>query len=138
MDPKGSDTESFSGYIPETSETDVWFHTIVVIYAGLSFLIIAPIVRWGRRFQRLRETKLVGGPEAYDQRNEFAPAVDNLGHAEHIISTQLSNTPPLDQRVTHVTHESTGIKAVALEQFFRRMDKVRKRINEVFEESPIL
>jgi hypothetical protein len=68
-----SEAESFPDYIDATSETEPGFHAFVLVYSISCFLLIAPLVIWGRKYQREREAaRVLSGLYQYNQQNEFA------------------------------------------------------------------
>lgn len=127
-----SETESFPHYKPDTDETGDGFYVFVVLYTTLSFLIIAPLVIWGRKYQRERDAAL-SRVAFYSHQNEFAATEHTFSpqpqeehpHHQHLHPSQVqSGSPFRDPRVQQPIHAPLGARAVAVRSIFRGIDRV--------------
>lgn len=127
-----SETESFPHYEPDTDETGDGFYVFVVLYTTLSFLIIAPLVIWGRKYQRERDAAL-SRVAFYSHQNEFAATEHTFSpqpqeehpHHQHLHPSQVqSGSPFRDPRVQQPIHAPLGARAVAVRSIFRGIDRV--------------
>ena len=79
----------FSEYIVSTEETGAVFFTFVLVYTGFAYILIAPLVSWGRYY-----SKGTPGPQNEDSKpdleNEPDPATS--GETEAAQSEALSST----------------------------------------------
>lgn len=130
-------TESFPQYVPHTDETGEGFLVFVVLYTTLSFLMIAPLVIWGRKFQRERDAVALTSAGFYSRDNEFAAATEPYStprpQEEHPQHQQLHNnqdqpgTPFRDARIQQPIYAPPGPRAVAVRSIFRGIDGVSSK-----------
>lgn len=50
--------EAFPGYVVESNETGPVFIAFVLVYTGLAFFLITPLVSWGRYYEKNRQATL--------------------------------------------------------------------------------
>ena len=119
-----SATESFPHYEPHTDETGEGFYAFVVLYSTLSFLMIAPLVIWGRKYQREREAAL-SSAGFYSHQNEFdgtGPYATPRPQEEH--PHDQPGSPFRDPRVQQPIYAPLGARDVAVRNIFRGIDRV--------------
>ena len=131
MDSYEAQPGSFPNYSVDTNETGIWFFVFVGVYSTLSFLLIAPLVIWGRKYQQEREDALVRAG-LHNQRDEFAVAETN--NRSNVQEEPLQNSampsshqqpnPFQDSRIQQPVYAPLGARAAAVRHVFRGIDRV--------------
>ena len=131
--------QSFPDYSANTTETGIGFYVFVLVYSALSFLLIAPLVIWGRKYQREREAALLAGL-FYNQQDEFAVYENSNGsrqhHTHHHHTQEVHpleqphddsrdpDSPFRDPRLLQPVYAPPGARAAAVRTVFRGIDRV--------------
>lgn len=94
--------------------------------------MIAPLVIWGRKYQRERDAAL-SRVAFYSHQNEFAATEDTFApqareehpHHQHLHQSQLQTGSPFrDPRIQQPIHAPLAPRAVATRNIFREIDRV--------------
>jgi hypothetical protein len=132
MDSNEIEAGSFPNYTLDTNETGIWFYVFVFVYSTLSFLLIAPLVIWGRQYQQEREDALARAG-FYNQRDEFAVVeTNNRSNAQEthplqnsaMPSSQQQPNPFQDPRIQQPVYAPLGARTTAVRHVFRGIDRV--------------
>ena len=141
-----TDAESFPDYLISTTETESVFYFFVLAYVLLSFLLIAPLVIWGRKHERERAAA-VARAGFYNQQQEFsdqggtvhpappptpvAPLQAGQQQAVHNEHQGPFRDPRIQQPVyqpayhhQNVHHHPAGLLRAPLPSVFRGIDRV--------------